>query len=357
MKKAGILLLAGLLYSGVSFSQFVVKGNSEKETGKVYLVTDTDTLAKSDLKKGQFILRGKVQHPTVGYLVIGDERYTTPLFIEKAEFEVQPQADTKTLVVNATGELQKQEKEYYADLEKNNQEVARYRKEMREAQKEDNIGVVMHIRYQLMMLDSVEMDVENQFFAKYPNSLVTLYHFHRGFEKMDYKELSFKYALLGDQMKNTEWGKAITERYLDLKRSAVGSMAPDFTLNTPEGESVSLHGVKAKVKILDFWASWCGPCRAENPNLVKLYQEYKDAGLEVMSVSLDNKVEPWKKAIAADGLPWIHVSSLEGWACPVAELYHVSGIPAIFLLDADNRIVGSKLHGKQLAEMVAEMLK
>lgn len=354
--KAGFLLLVGLLFSGVSFSQFVVKGTSDMATGTVYLVADKDTLAKSDLKKGQFILRGKLPCPAVGYLVIDNKRYNTPLFIEKAELKVQTQPDAKTLVVEGAGELQRQQQEYIAALKKNTEEIDQYRKELKQAMAEENLGNVMHIRYELMVLDSVKNQLEKQFMALYPNSLVTLYHFYRAFKQMGYDDLSAKYDLLGDQMKDTEWGKAITERYLYLKKTAVGSIAPDFTLNTPDGNAVSLHEVKAKVKILDFWASWCGPCRAENPKLVALYQKYKEAGLEVISVSLDNNVELWEMAIEADELPWIHVSSLKGWTCPVAALYRVSAVPSIFLLDADNRIIG-KLRGEELTKKVDEMLK
>lgn len=136
----------------------------------------------------------------------------------------------------------------------------------------------------------------------------------------------------------------------------MGGIAPDFTLETPEGEPISLYSIKSKVKILDFWASWCAPCRAENPNVKKVYEKYHDAGLEILSVSLDNKKERWIEAIKQDGLPWIHVSDLLGWECVAAKLYDIRGIPRVIVLDEDNRIVATGLRGKELDECVSKVL-
>ena len=111
------------------------------------------------------------------------------------------------------------------------------------------------------------------------------------------------------------------------------------------------------MKILDFWASWCGPCRLNNPALKKAYEEYHDKGLEIISVSLDNKPERWKDAIAKDGLTWINVSSLKGWKCDVARLYSVSAVPAIFILNEENRIVATNLRGEKLAKYLEDNLK
>ena len=111
-----------------------------------------------------------------------------------------------------------------------------------------------------------------------------------------------------------------------------------------------------KPVLVDFWASWCGPCRAENPYVVALYQKYKDKGLEILSVSLDSKREPWVKAIREDGLILKHVSDLQGWKCSAAQRYKISAVPSIFVLDSDNRIVGSFLRGKQLEQVLDSLM-
>ncbi|NBC07198.1 MAG: redoxin domain-containing protein [Bacteroidetes bacterium] len=136
-----------------------------------------------------------------------------------------------------------------------------------------------------------------------------------------------------------------------------GSTAPDFTQKNPDGEEVSLSDFRGKVVLIDFWASWCGPCRRENPKVVKLYEEYKDQGFEILGVSLDRKKDRWLKAIEADGLVWPHVSDLKGWQNEVAQLYGVGSIPHTVLLDREGKIVAQKLRGPALEQKVAELMK
>lgn len=130
---------------------------------------------------------------------------------------------------------------------------------------------------------------------------------------------------------------------------AAGEMAPDITLTDPSGKKQSLSSLKGKVVLLDFWASWCGPCRRENPNVVKIYNKYKDKGFTVFSVSLDKTKESWVQAIQADNLTWSsHVSDLKGWASSAAALYGVKGIPATFLIGKDGKIIAVNLRGEGL---------
>jgi peroxiredoxin len=138
--------------------------------------------------------------------------------------------------------------------------------------------------------------------------------------------------------------------------TSVGSVAPDFTLKTSKGESISLKDTKGKVVLLDFWASWCRPCRMENPNVVRLYNQYKNKGFTVFSVSLDNNLEKWVAAIQQDGLVWpYHGSNLLGWQCPVAQQFKVQSIPQTFLLDKDGKIIGKNLRGIELENKLREL--
>lgn len=147
-------------------------------------------------------------------------------------------------------------------------------------------------------------------------------------------------------------------KQLDRAKSfMVGGEAPNFTQKTPEGEDLSLSDLKGKVVLLDFWASWCGPCRRENPNVVRLYEVYKDKGFDILGVSLDRDRERWLAAIEQDGLSWNHVSDLKGWQNEVAGIYGVSSIPHTVLLDAEGKIIAKNLRGEALAQKLAELFK
>ena len=141
------------------------------------------------------------------------------------------------------------------------------------------------------------------------------------------------------------------------QKVAVGQKAPDFSATTPDGKTESLHKNLGKATVIDFWASWCGPCRQENPNVVALYNKYKAQGLKIIGVSLDKEKEPWLKAIADDKLDWLHVSNLKFWDDEIAKEYAVEAIPATFLLDANGTIVAKNLKGAELDAKVAELLK
>lgn len=134
-----------------------------------------------------------------------------------------------------------------------------------------------------------------------------------------------------------------------------GAVAPDFVQKTPDGEEMKLSDLRGNVVLVDFWASWCGPCRRENPHVKKLYEKYSHRGFEVLGVSLDRTEASWKRAIEQDGLEWYHVSDLKGWKNEVAKMYSVSSIPHTILLDKEGRIIARKLRGAQLEEVLEQI--
>lgn len=152
--------------------------------------------------------------------------------------------------------------------------------------------------------------------------------------------------------------QGLHNKVVSNKATAIGSTAPDFSQLTPKGEELSLYSIKdAKIIIIDFWASWCKPCRAENPNMVSLYADYHEKGLEIFGVSLDKDSSAWLRAIASDKLTWSHVSDLKGWGSSAAALYGVGSIPSMFVLDGTNyKIIAKNIRGAQLREFIGKKL-
>jgi len=163
------------------------------------------------------------------------------------------------------------------------------------------------------------------------------------------KELTLKYP-------TSEYVKNFNVQVERMSKLAVGSEAPQIVLNDPNGVSVPLASLRGKVVLIDFWASWCKPCRIENPNVVRLYNRYKDQGFEIYGVSLDKNKNNWVSAIKQDGLEWPQVSDLQFWNSSVVKLYDIKSIPQTYLIDEYGIIIAKGLRGQALEAKLAEVL-
>jgi peroxiredoxin len=165
------------------------------------------------------------------------------------------------------------------------------------------------------------------------------------------------YEKMSPSLKASLLGKEMEERIRAFTSIVPGAAAPDFTQNDVNGKPVTLSKLKGQYVLVDFWASWCGPCRAENPNLTKQYALYKDKGFQVLSVSLDDNKKKWTDAIAKDGMPWLHVCDLKGWGNAAGKLYGVRAVPASYLVDPQGKIVATGLRGEDLNKKLEEIFK
>lgn len=198
-----------------------------------------------------------------------------------------------------------------------------------------------------------------QWIRDHPASPISAWAIHEDFRQADLEEVEVLLDGLTDAAKKNRLAKDVAIRIEAGKATAIGQQAPAFTQSDPDGKPVSLADFLGQYVLLDFWASWCVPCREENPYVVSVYERFKEKNFTVLGVSLDNpgKKQDWLAAIEKDGLPWTHVSDLQGWNNTVVEQYNVSGIPANFLIDPQGKIVAKNLRGENLERTIAEILE
>lgn len=207
----------------------------------------------------------------------------------------------------------------------------------------------------LMDIRMAKRDRAKKYIAANPKSAFSLSLVTDRAAMGEYNDVKSIYELLDKSMQVSAQGKLLAERLAILKRSAVGEQILDFTQNDTENKPVSISSFKGKYVLIDFWASWCGPCRAENPNVLKEYNLYKDKGFTVVGVSLDDKGDNWKKAIEADKMPWTQLSDLKGWQNEVSTYYGIRGIPSTLLIDPQGKIIAKDLRGASLTKKLAEI--
>ena len=209
-------------------------------------------------------------------------------------------------------------------------------------------------RYSDMIIDRTS-DIE-KFIKTEPASPATYFAVMYLFQKPEPKFIMLGKDVMTKGLPNSIYTKNLAALSMQLGPVVEGAMAPEINLATPDGGTLALSSLRGKVVLIDFWASWCGPCRKENPAVKAIYEKYKNKGFEIYGVSLDNNGAKWKAAIAKDGLTWKHVSELKGWTSSAGKAYGVSSIPATFLIDKEGRIVKSGFRSHQLEGLLMQLL-
>jgi len=362
-----VALLLGTYSAFSQSSQFMVKGKIGKANNgkyvKLYYQRDTTKVVDSVLVKGgAFVLRGQLTDPTLGHLSMdniesGDR---IDLFLAQGTVHVETKDSLSYARIYGTALTEAHEKLAQKLRPADRKVIDGFVRFKNMPEGEEKKAYITELLAGLDQYTRFKRETIHQFVEENPGSYVSLYHLDRvAGGNVNYETTYPYYDKLSPGVKNSALGKQLGDRLSAAKGVLTGQLYKDFVSTTPDGQELSLKEVivKNKYTLLDFWASWCGPCRKENPHVVDTYEAFKKQGFTVLSVSLDDDKTRWTEAISKDGMPWYHVSSLKGWKEPAAALYGVRAIPQNVLIDSQGKIVATNLRGETLFNKVQSLLK
>lgn len=369
LRALAIASIAAILsYSGQALAQngkYLLKGNLEGAKGKVYLAHEVDgkpaAIDSTILKDGSFIFKGAVKQPEFYSLSSKSLKYPISFILENSVITVNKSKDSLSRAEIKGSTAQDVYMGFYnGPWQAISAKAGDIYGRLDNAEKTGKLDTATRAGFdrEFRSLDTLNNAAAKDYISKnQASSGSAAIIFDRFIAYPNFPVAASMFSLLTKEVQQSAIGSQISHALEINARTAKGKIAPAISMADKDGKIVKLSDFKGKYVLIDFWASWCGPCRRENPNVVAAYKKYHDKGFEIMGVSLDSKKDAWLKAIAADGLTWTHVSELTGWANTAAIAYGVKSVPASFLLDPQGKVVGKDLRGEELNKTLAELFK
>jgi len=346
-------------------SSYSITGKIEGlDSGWVYLLhrqSDSETPDSARITNGSFTFSGNSSAPEYCLLGIpnnGQRQFRLSFFVEAGHLTITGKKDSLSDAVITGSATQDELKRFLASHKPLDEESENLNKLYKTMQEKKDKRATDSLEKVFDVFEKKEQDFVKTYAQQHPASYIGAFQVYVNFSyNPDAGQLDTIYAALDPKVQDSYYGKKI-RNVLDIaKKTAIGKQAPDFSLNNAEGKAISLSSFKGRYVLVDFWASWCGPCRRENPAVVSAYQQYHPKGFDILGVSLDDKKDAWLAAIKKDNLNWTQVSDLKGWQNSAAELYGIQGIPMNFLLDKEGVIIGKGLRGEDLEKKLSEFVK
>jgi len=308
--------------------------------------------------KGSFRMKGgSVRYPESVVLIARNTRMRTTFYLENSEITITGKLDS---LYDAKITGSKTQDEYMGFVNSGEGLSEKYSaayNEFQLAMQAGDIEKSSRLQKELVSFENDMSGLQKDFIKNNPSSFVAPSILSGLSYELEGSEIEAYINAMDTAVANTDIIKDLKERVAIMKTVGIGQKAPDFTLNDPEGNPVALYSkIGSKLLLVDFWAAWCGPCRRENPNVVKVYKEFNKKGFDVIGVSLDQNKEEWVKAISDDNLTWTHVSDLQYFNNAAAQLYAVNAIPSNFLIDENGIIIARNLREEALYNKVKEVL-